>query len=401
MNRLWILACTALSLSRAVVPAQESKQQGGQPEPRQEQPVDAQKDKALRAWIQQLGSTEFKERQEAHDKLLGAGHAALPLLEAASKDSDDPEIRWQARKLTREINRGKPARPEVLRKVAPDDQAEPRPRALPQPLGSNGLDDRFEDLFQQLEHEFGVRVPRGQFFGNDFFKDLERQMGDLGNRGFGQFQGQGQGFTMQIAPDKVRIEIKQKDADGKADNQVYEAPDLKTFREKYPEIARKYLQGVDGQGGMAFRLGPPLQRMWGAPDPGVRVKARKGGVRVLEPDTGGADADDAPPPAEEIPAGERLGVHIKADLSPDLREFLGLDENQGLQVVEVLDDNLGAALGVRKGDILAEINGARIVGPEVIRATLKGVAAGGDVRLLVFRKGEKLELKGHKGAAAK
>jgi hypothetical protein len=415
MNRFLALACTTLALGGAAALAQDTKEGTGRAESPQEQPArpaDPRQDKAIRGWIRQLGSTEFKEREEAREKLLGAGKDALPLLETATKESGDPEVRWQARKLTREIGRGKAPASEKGEKSQKGEAL--RQDDLDQPIAPRGfrggkrvgpLDERFDELFQQLERDFGMRIPRGRFFDDDFFKDLERQAQELrGPGGMDRFQGQGRGFSMQVSPDKVRIEIREKDQDGKDKNDVYEAPDLKSFREKYPEVARKYLHDTDGPGGMGLHFLDPFGTdRFRVVDPNGRLLLRgRGGARALRPDTQGQGEDEAAPPAaEEIPAGERLGVHIKADLSAELREFLGLQENQGLQVMEVLGGELADALGVKAGDILAEINGTRIAGTEPIRTTLKGLENDGEVRLQVFRKGEKLMLKGKKGQRVK
>lgn len=399
--------CATAALASAVVAQDEARHPSGEAKAQSK----SGETRSWSKWIQQLGSTEFKEREEARNRLLDAGQDAAPELRKAAKESDDPEIRWGARSVLRDLERGGRARG-GLRRVDPSQEApEKGEKSEPAPAEPPGrvwrfsqpdLEGRFEDMFRRLEQDFGVQIPRGRFFEGDFFKDLDRQL-----PGFGQFQGQGHAFSMNVSPDGVRVEIKERGADGKEDTKVYEAPDLDSFRTKYPDVARRYL---DGAGGLRLHIGDPLQPDNGWPqvlrmDPRGRIRAP---LRRMQPDTqpvpqaepqGEPQAE--PGPAEEVPAGERLGVHVRQDLSADVREALGLDADQGLQVIDVVEDSLAETLGLKTGDILVAINGKKITGPPTIRAALKDLADTETVKVEVYRKGASHTLTAQKGGRKK
>jgi hypothetical protein len=262
-----------------------------------------------------------------------------------------------------------------------------------------GLDERFDQMFRDLERDFGISVPRGRFFQEDFFKDLQQQLKGMDWK---DFQGEGHAFSMKVGPDGVRVEVKEKDKEGKEKTQVYEAPDMESFRDKYPDVAKKYMEG--GQGGFRLKFGEPgnqwFQR-FGDPDV-FTVRPDRGGARQLWRWDGTAPRVlrpmDEPAPAEEVPAGERLGVYVAAEISPDLREYLELDEGVGLRVESLMDGSLAEALGIKKGDILISINDRSIKGPSDIRAVLKDLSEKDEVRVELARKGKKTTVKGTKGS---
>jgi hypothetical protein len=251
-------------------------------------------------------------------------------------------------------------------------------------------------MFRELERDFGITIPRGRFFEQDFFKGLERQIQP--GAGWQDFQGVGRSFTMQIAPGQVRVEVKEKDADGKDRSEVYEAPDLETFRAKYPEVAQKYLDGgPQGGGRFQFRFGEPGAGFgpfggFGSPD----LRAWRDGAQQ-PPGTGGPRTLRPMGRSDEPGEGERLGVYI-AEVTPEVRNELGLDEGVGLQVDSTVAGSLAEALGIEAGDVLVAINAQPIAGPSDIRSTLKDLDDRDEVRIELFRDGKKTSVKGTKGA---
>lgn len=402
-----VALCATAMLASGAVRAQDEAKKPEAPKHEAGKQSKTTESQSWSKWIQQLGSTEFKERDEARSRLLDAGPDAVPELKKAAKESDDPEIRWGARSVLRDIERGGRSKGGLRRlEPAPEEQGEkseptepPRSDRGPwrmTPMGPD-LENRFEEMFRRLEQDFGVQIPRGRFFEGDFFKDLDRQL-----PGIGQFQGEGRAFSMKVSPDGVRVETKERGADGKEGTKVYEAPDLEAFREKYPDVARKYL---DGAGGMRLQFGGPLTfGDRGAQvfqlDPRGRVRTPLRRMRPVDP-----DAQEPPTtglePAEEIPAGERLGVHVRQDLSADVREVLGLEADQGLQVIDVVEDSLAETLGMKAGDILVAINGHKVTGPPSIRATLKDLGDTDEVKVEIYRKGASKTLTSQKTSRKK
>lgn len=186
--------------------------------------------------MERLGSPDFDERREAADELLELGKGVLPLLEDVLKESDDPEVRWQARRLVRKL-RG-----------AGDQKGDAK-------LQREERDPESRGTRQRRNPDLDLRIPS---LGFDFFKDLEelekrldamRGMRALDRDLFGRdLQGlfhdgpQGRSLSksikIQSTPDGVRVEVEE-GKDGDKDRKVYEAPDMETLLEKHPELKDK------------------------------------------------------------------------------------------------------------------------------------------------------------------
>ncbi|MBI3267775.1 MAG: PDZ domain-containing protein [Planctomycetes bacterium] len=151
--------------------------------------------------IQELGSSDAKVRDSATEKLRKMGEAAVPALRDAAK-SDDAEVSTRARQLLAEVER---------KTDAPSEEAEqPRPgrrRAL---------------------------SPFGQGFSITFGGPSSVQI-------------------QQDANGHLRVSVTE-EKDGKSVTETYEADSAEQFREKFPEIAKKY--GLEkGARGRLPRLG--------------------------------------------------------------------------------------------------------------------------------------------------
>ena len=359
-------------------PAKPAKPRASAPEAqdKQGQPPQAQ-EKDVKAWIEQLGDASYQVRKKAEDSLRGLGKSALPLLESAAEKSGDEEIRWRARRLARQIETGDQGA--LKRRVA-----QPRGGNFDLTPGDPGivggdLDQWFNQMFERMERE-GIDVPRQRFFHNDFFRDLDKQMQELRKGGVDLYQ-QGQSMQMRIGPDGVKVEVQEKGADGKSETKTYEAPDMDSFREKYPEIAQRYL----GRG-RAFAF-----RNFGLQDFNDPNAAFPGQLRF-------SPAPSAPE-TDVPPEGERLGVFIEP-IGDELREYLGIDQGVGLKVKSVNDGSLAERLGMHEGDVLLSVQGRDVRGVEDVRAALRGVDAGAKVEVVVSRKGQRTTLDAKKPASA-
>lgn len=240
-----------------------------------------------------------------------------------------------------------------------------------------------------MERDFGTQLPRAKFFEGDFFQDLEARMEEM-RRNSTMLQQSGQGFRMNIDGDGVRVQVTEQGEDGKSETKTYEAPDLETFRAKYPEIAKQYLG--EGGGLRLFSFGP-----------GVRLNQRPGTGGGLSP-----RGLVAPPPGLGAIPGvdvgdddrDRLGVYVEA--VPDaVREFLGLPEGVGLRVRSVVEDSMAAHAGVEVGDILLEVAGRKVASPEDVRLALHALDGGAEFEVKVNRRGEAQALQGRAPAREK
>ncbi len=346
--------------------------------------------------IDQLGDSAAAVRRLAEQQLRQQGKSSLEALEGAAEHHDDPEVRWRARRLARQIERG--GAPGGLRPRGQEPQRAPG-RARPVPGGAN-LDDMFDSLFQRLERDFGMDVPRRRFFGDDFFMDLQRQMdearqrmqqhwSDVDQLGPG-VRGRADAMQFRMGPNGVKLEVEERTDDGKVETKTYAAPDLETFREKYPEVAKRHL---GGDGSMRLRLWRPGVhggafglRSW---DDAQRDDAQRD-----EPPQDEAPSDDAPQTdAPQAATGPRLGVYVRP-VGDDLRAFLALPQGQGLVVDSVEPDSLAARLGLREGDVLLEVAARAVGSTDDVREALQ--AAGDKVQVRINRRGveETLEADG-------
>lgn len=377
MKRILIPAVASLGFlfpTAAQEPASEPKA----PQPSATTPADG----GIAALIRDLGASSYKTRLEAERKLRELGKDALPALrEAAGRD--DPEVQWRARRLIGQIGRGErgglQARPDADRPTrALDPAPQDRGRQEPDRGQPDEMQRRFDQMFGQLEREFGFDIPRGRFFQDDFFRDLQSQMDALRD-GFPAMPGQGRAMALQIGPDGVRAEVKIKNDKGEEENKVYEAPDLETFQQKYPGVLEN--QGLGG-GIRLFGGGLPQMR-------GLQPLPRTPAPRRLPVDSEPLEPMDA---TAVPPAGKRLGVVVRQEIPADVRDYLEIADGQGLMVEDVQAGTLAEAMGLQRNDVVLEIGGKAIGSTADVQEALGGIAAGGKVEVKVLRRGKDLVL---------
>ncbi len=347
-------------------------------------------DARARALIEQLGSPDFDERDRAIQQLRDLGKPVLGALDAAASDSDDPEIRWNARRLARDIR---------------DGVARPRSAAAPRSQGSRG-GLRTPDLSElnDLQRELTAMRER-----------IEKQMRAMQERmpvapfddlgGLTLQGGAAKGFTLQLGPDKVRVTTRTQNEDGSVREETYEADSMEQFREKYPEIASQYLRdGSPGSGLRLFRGAPgenSFQLDLDAPRTGRALRLRPTPQVPVEPNllveprlavpfAGGLDPADAERIGRLIGEenGELLGVGVEL-VPAAVAKFVGIDEGRGFVVTSVSEDSQAASMGLREGDLVVSIGG-KAIGEEgpTIREALASVAPGEILRIEVIRGAE-------------
>ena len=339
------------------------------------QPPKAEAAKSVDQWIADLGSDSYRVRLEAEKALRAMGQKALPDLRKAADAAKDHEVQWRARRLARQIEAGNDQglvhRPDRL----PQDGGEGRDQVRPWMDGS-GLPEhvrrQFEQMFEGMERDFGLDIPRARFFQDDFFRDLQDQL-KAGTRS--------QGMSMQVGPDgAVRVEVKETNEKGEVETKVYEAPDMETFQSQHPGVLQK--GGLWPGVRLWFDRGDRLQPLWRGLDGTSRVAPRSGVAPVpIDPLTPDVAAPQAPPP------GKRLGVTIRPQVPAELRQYLELQDGVGLMIESVQSGTLAEALGLQRGDIVVEIAGLAIGGPEDVQKALGGVEVGKSVEVRFLRRG--------------
>lgn len=386
----------SLLLSGAVLAAGLTVQDPKPQEPASPPPAKAEAPKPdVDALVRDLGSERFRARLDAERALRELGAAAVPALKQAAEASDDAEVQWRARRVLRQIEAGKGGAGLAPRGRLDDEAPEagdaPPDDARPGQQSRSRRDmarDQFDSLFERLERDFGVDVPRARFFDDRFFQDLQEQM----KAGAGRSQG----MSMQVGPDgAVRVEVEEQGADGKVEKKVYEAPDMESFRKQHPGVLQRSGVGFNfPRGGMGwFRdFGgemPPV-----APQPPITGRSR--GQRA--PDAGVAPFESLEPVAP--PAGKRLGVTVRDEVPPDVRAYLELEDGVGLMVEGVQDGSLAQALGLQRGDIVTHVAGKAIGAPQDVQDALGGLDKGAEVDVAFVRKGVAKTAKAPKAEAS-
>ena len=85
-----------------------------------------------------------------------------------------------------------------------------------------------------------------------------------------------------------------------------------------------------------------------------------------------------------------LGVEL-ADLTPDLAEGLGLDADlRGVLIQRVIEDTPAARAGLRRGDVVVEMNGHVVGEMQKFRLTVADTPIGSRVDLVVLRDGKRI-----------
>jgi PDZ domain len=350
------------------------------------------KTRSVAECIADLGSSSYRTRLAAERALREIGKDAVPALEKAVADADDPEVQWRARRVLRQIQGGSgglvdrdtersgtEAEGETA-EVTPPSRGGRRgglqPRAGQNRSGTDPVRDQFESLFERFERDFGIDIPRARFFEDGFFRDLHEQM-----------QGQetrSQGMSVQIGPDgAVHVEVQQRNDKGEVEKKVYDAPDMETFQRQHPGVLQQngLRMGLSpfGGGGVDWPNSPLFERSFRFGPQGFQPLDPRG--RAGEPQ--GVEIEPPAPP----PAGRRLGIAIQPEIPAPLRSYLELPEGTGLMVESVQDGSLAAALGLQKGDIITRIGERQIGSPQDVQDALGPIEKGAEVKVTFVRRG--------------
>jgi len=84
-----------------------------------------------------------------------------------------------------------------------------------------------------------------------------------------------------------------------------------------------------------------------------------------------------------------LGVSI-SDLNPDMAEAFGLDSSKGALVELVQDDTPAARAGLKRGDVIREINGLPVESVSDLRLRVASIRPGSEIDVGIVREGEEV-----------
>lgn len=280
--------------------------------------------------IKKLGSDDFATREQAAGELKKAGKSAREALQKAAEESDDPEVRQRSKTILEEMAK---AEKPVPRRVDP-----------PSVPGRPGFGFRGSSVT--------VRTVNGD-------STYSIHPGD----------GSPAITFHKSASGQVKLDY----VDDKSESKSVHAASLEAFLKDHAEVARRFgisEEGIDYAGSrVSFkgRLVPEFQF------PRFPLPQRPGRV---------------PPPPAPAPLDEEEGTAAAgALLSPvddSLRAQLDIPEGQGAVVTKVTPGTLAASIGLRKNDVLLEIDGKKITSPDAAKGLILRESVA-----VVLRKGKK------------
>ena len=317
---------------------------------------------AVERLLPKLMSEDDAVRGDAEKQLFALGAEGRAELERITRDAD-PRRAVTALRLLQDRKWQQAGR---LR-----EGEEPAQREGQNADRGGGANDRLEELRARLERQMQEIRKRFEQFDRGFTWQLPPLSG-MGRSLHGSSSGtivENDRKTSWTLDGDGRIKVTLQDGKDAAE-QTYEAKSFDELKKDHPEVAERVERALPRQDGRGFVF------QWGAPD-------RPGGVHRLDP-----NQDD--PFQLEAPQAPVLGIEWSP--VPDvLREQLDLSDG-GVVVESVVHDSLAAKLGLKRYDVLVEVNGKKVAGSPDVRAALEGAKAGDTVKATIVRKGQRTTL---------
>lgn len=299
------------------------------------------------AWARRVTVNDLDEREAHVDELIRRAatddHLRL-MLEEWAVDATQQERAWTARMALRELRRG------VSTPTAPQ---------VPGRINLN----RIRDLQRELEDAlFRLHDPH---FGG-WLQHFGRDLNQMFHQGSSNRIEESKSFQLEVAPNGVRCKLSEC-IDGEEVTQEYTADSYEELLEANPEL-REHLGQENGLG-LEF------------------------GTFEFEPDFFfGLDSGFDPIDTQAPLRTDRLGIETTAP-DADRVAKLGLQEGQGLLVVRVLPRSIASALGIRRGDLVVEMDSRPIFGGLDVRQVLSERAKEAELRVTVITsRGQRKEL---------
>lgn len=294
--------------------------------------VAAQDQDRIQDLIRKLGSDDFTTREQATEELKKAGKSARPALQKAADESEDPEVRQRARTILEESAKAPVPTP---RRVAPA----PAPPGVP---GRPGLRVGSSVSVKSVNGDTTYTITPGD--GSPVLTFFKAMAGG------------------------VKLDY----TDEKGEAKSAESANLESFLKDHQELAAKFgisEEGIDYAGSrVSFKgqLMPNFPRFNFPPRPN-RVP---------------------PPPPAPVPDEDEEGLPVAgAVLGPvddSLRAQLDIPEGQGAVVSRVERGSVAESLGLRKNDVLLEVDGKKIGSPAAAKGKITKESTA-----VVLRKGKR------------
>jgi len=377
MLRLWTwktIAASALVLGGGTAAAAVATMRQDEPTRESKRSSDAD----VQRWIDKLGSANFEERDDAIDKLRARGKSALDALDRAAESADDAEVRWNARRLARDLREGRTDR--SLSKSE-------KPKRRQEWSSGGGQVFTIPDVNVDM-----AQVERQMEEVRERLKQMKLAMPKGGTFSWAQNDA-----AVRIDNDgHVKVTVREKDENGEEKEQSYEASSLDEFREKYPEVAKSHLENLSmgfgatphfsfGQGGGRTLVIPELRQL--AELKGLDQLKALGGLDIDDPMELLQSADQRREALDRVIGednGERLGINA-APVTNDLATVLGIEAGEGIVVESVTPGSLAESLGLRAHDVVLSIAGKKLGADATLREALASVKTGESVKVEVLR----------------
>lgn len=358
-----ILGLTLIILWETETVANESKA-SADAEIRLKTEASAKSDQAARisSLIKDLEADNWETREKATDELRKIGEKALPALKEAA-ESNDPEVAWRAKIIIRSLEKTKRTRPE--RSTDELDIGKSVSIWEPQTLSS-----RIKIFVQEM----GPGTTTKSFsFSTD-------------------------------ASGKVTVTIKEETEDGETEEKTYTADSMEEFKQKYPEVVKKYGIGIDEPVEIEIPeieieledIWEEFSKSWGRRWDELHKELEEMRKSFRRPFEERDWLDELFRPKRSRPhktkpiitAVDDLGIKVEY-IEPALRTQLELSEDNGVLVSKVETDSPGQKTGLQQHDIILEINNQPIKTIWEFRRLMKEVLDKSDAEILIIRKGEK------------
>jgi len=224
------------------------------------------------------------------------------------------------------------------------------------------------------------------------------------------------GMTLRIRTDgKVELTVKEEDKDGKKSSKTYSAATADEFREKHPELVKKYELGRHlGAHGKGFGQ-DEFDEWWKqlkkgvpglGPVPGLEQPFDEEFQKFMEEQKdlfgrmkrqfrlpGQEQAPrEAPPGQAPIPGGRELGVKVEA-VGETLRDQLSLKEAEGVLVTEVKPGSIAEKSGLKEHDILVKLQGKAVTDRWQFRADVQTALGKPEFDVELLRAGKRQTVK--------
>jgi hypothetical protein len=312
------------------------------------------------AWRKRLTQSDLDQRMRDFDELANRARrdkAAREALESWAHDTSNADLSWTSRLVLREAD--------ALRQHGGGFGW----KAFGGPPAWGDLQARLDELQQQ-------------FGGMDsMFGDLQAELDQMqrnpkllvpatpnGSKGSSSFEN----FTLQVGPDGVTCKVHE-NVDGQEQTKEYKADSLEALLEAHPEL-RERIQA--GEGGFGW-TGPLFSGGMGRGPGGG--SARSGLDRLARPLSG------APPT-------DIFGIEF-TKLPPQKLKDLNLEPERGLNVQRTVPGTIAQILGVKRGDLLIEMNGTPLFSGDDVSRVLRERAPDAElVVTLIDGKGQRRTL---------